>query len=336
MGHVETSYRLSLGTADGLRTVVVDGTDASVDGARASVVESALPGEAVRALDVSPADPDDVFVGCGLRGWGLYRTRDGGETVESLGFEEAWVWGLQRHPTDPDRLYVGTEPPGLWVSTDDGGSFEPLDGIDRLPSRGDWTFFHEPFHAGHVHGIAVHPDRPGQVFAGIEHGAIIYSRDGGETWQESLAAEDVHRVAFHPADPDRVFVAAGSGLYRSDDAGRSWEQAPDLAGEYAHSIAFDPDSPERMYAYVATDGMALYRSDDGGDSWVGIGDGLPAARPADTLRVHPDRPETLVYAGDVEDGGRLFVSPDAGESWDRLDLELPKVWRLAVADTDIS
>ena len=326
MGHAETSYRLYLGTADGLRTVVVDRT-----GAR--VVERALAGEAVRALDVSPADPEDLFVGCGLRGWGLYRTRDGGETVESLGFDDVWVWGLERHPTDPERLYVGTEPPALWVSADGGASVETVDGIDRLPSRDDWTFFHEPFCAGHVHGITVHPDRPDRVFAGVEHGAIIYSRDGGETWQESLAATDVHRVAFHPEEPDRVFVAAGSGLYRSNNAGRSWEQVPDLAGEYAHSIAFDPDSPGRMYVYVATDGMALYRSDNGGDSWVGIGDGLPAARPADTLQVRPGRPETLVYAGDVDDGSRLFVSPDAGESWKRLEVKLPKVWRLAFAGT---
>jgi photosystem II stability/assembly factor-like uncharacterized protein len=325
MGHVETPCRLYLGTEDGLWTVTVRETGAER-------LDSALAGEAVRALAVSPADPDDVLVGCGLRGHGLYRTRDGGRTVESLGFDSEWVWGVSRHPNDPETVYVGTEPPMLYRSTDGGASFSALDGIEAVPSREDWTFFHEPFQAGHIHGIAVHPDRPEQVFAGVEHGGILCSRDGGETWQDSVAAEDIHRVAVHPEDPDRVFVAAGSGLYRSDDAGRSWEQVPDLAGEYAHSIVFDPRSPERMYAYAATEEMPVYRSDDGGDSWVGIGAGLPEARAADTLCLHPANPDVVLYAGDTDDGGRLFLSPDGGESWDCLDLALPTVWRLTVAD----
>jgi len=322
---LDSSCRLYLGTENGMQTAVLG------DG-QAAVVAEGLPGQAVRAISPSPVTPGEAFVGCGVRGSGLYRTTDGGHTYTSLGFDDEWVWGLSRHPTDPERLYVGTEPPGLWVSTDSGSSFERVDGIETLPSRENWFFFHPPFEAGHVHGISIHPDRPEQVFAGVEHGAIIYSRDGGVTWAESLAAEDIHRVAIHPDDPDRVFVAAGSGLYRSVDAGETWEQVPALAGEYAHAIEFDPRSPERLYVYVATDGAPLYRSDDGGDSWVKVGDGLPDARAADTLRLLPGDPDAVVYAGETDDGSRLFLSRDAGESWRRLALELPMVWRLAVAD----
>ena len=325
MTHIEMPCRLYLGTESGLHTAVVNRTGVEL-------TDSALAGESVRAVDVSPADPEALLVGCGLRGRGLYRSEDGGSSVESLGFNDRWVWGLSRHPGDPETVYVGTEPPMLYRSEDGGDSFEAVRGIEAVPSRESWLFFHEPFEAGHVHGIAVHPDRPEQVFAGVEHGAIIYSRDGGQTWQDSLAAEDIHRVAVHPDDPDRLFVAAGSGLYHSSDAGRSFEQASDLAGEYAHGIVFDPRSPERMYAYVATDGMPLYRSEDGGDSWVGIGDGLPAARPADTLCLHPADPDVLLYAGDTDTGGQLFVSPDSGGSWHRLDTELPKVWRMSAVD----
>ena len=130
---LDSSYRLYLGTEDGTRTAVLG------DG-QAVVVAEGLPGQAVRAISPSPVTPEEAFVGCGVRGSGLYRTTDGGHTYTSFGFDDEWVWGLSRHPTDPEKLYVGTEPPGLWVSTDSGGSFERVDGIETLPSRESWFF----------------------------------------------------------------------------------------------------------------------------------------------------------------------------------------------------
>lgn len=315
--------RLYVGTEDGLRTARL-----SEDGLE--VRHRAVEGAAVRALAVHPEDPDDVFVGCGLRGWGLHHTTDGGATVEQVGFDDEWVWGAARHPVDHETVYVGTEPPMLYVSTDDGETFAACEGLDDLPSRPEWTFFHEPFYAGHVHGIAVDPDRPERVLAGVEHGALVASPDGGETWTEALVGRDVHRVAVDPTEPDRVFAATGSGLFRSVDGGDGWRRLPGLAGEYLHAVAFAPDRG-RMYVYAASEDCPVHASDDGGDTWTPVGEGLPPARPADTLRLHPVDPDVLLYAGDVDDGGsRLFVSPDAGATWRRIDHRLPKVWRLAV------
>ena len=316
---------LYVGTEDGLRGVHLeaDGCD---------VHSSALTGQAVRAIDVNPADPTDVFVGCGLRGWGLYRSNDAGKTVESLGFDEQWVWGIIRHPTDLETVYVGTEPPMVYVSTDSGATFEPFQQIDDLPSRSRWTFFHEPFESGHVHGFAIHPDRPEQLFAGVEHGALIYTYDAGDSWNETLVGEDLHRVVVDPTDPDRIVAAAGSGLYVSDDAGRSWKQVDALRGKYLHAIAIDPTDPDHWYVYADIEGSPLYRSTDGGETWDAIGDGLPAASPADTLRLHPDDPATLVYVGDGGDrSSRIFVSTNRGEEWTEFDTSLPKAWRLEVA-----
>lgn len=315
---------LYLGTSDGLRVARLTG-----DGL--DVVANAIAGNAVRAITVHPDDPTNAYVGCGLRGWGLYHTSDAGRTVETLGFEDRWVWGATRHPDDPETVFVGTEPPMLYRSTDGGSTFDAFEGIDELSSRPEWTFFHEPFYEGHLHGIAIRPERPERIFAGVEHGALVYSHDGGETWAETLVGSDVHRVAIDPTDPDRVFAATGSGMYRSEDAGLEWSKTPDLRGEYLHTIVFDPDEPERMYVYAADDGDPVWKSEDGGNSWRPVGARLPAARPADTLRVHPSDSETLVYAGDTEDGGRLFVSPDAGDTWHPVDHSLPKVWRLEVA-----
>ena len=310
---------LYAGTEDGFRAL-------RVSNGGFEVVARNLTGEAVRGIAVDPSEPERAFVGCGLRGWGLHLTRDGGQSFETVGFEDRWVWEATFGPDG--TLYVGTEPPMLYASHD-GETFEPFAAIEDLSSFDDWFFFHEPFEAGHVHGVAIHPNRPERIFAGVEHGALVYSHDGGRTWEESLVAHDLHRVAVDPGDPDRVLAGAGEGLFVSDDAGESFEAVEQLAGTYVHGVHFAPDDPERVYAYVAAD-EPLHRSDDGSESWQPIGQDLPAARPADNLVVRNEG--MLFYAGDTADGeSQLFASHDGGDIWDRLDGALPKVWRLYAA-----
>lgn len=288
-----------------------------------------IEGNAVRGIAVHPQDPKIAYVACGLRGWGLYKTEDAGRNWELMGFKDRWVWDVVFHPRDPKTLFVGTEPPMLYASHDHGQTFQAFAGIEKLPSRKTWKFFHEPFYAGHIHGIALHAARPERIFAGVEHGALIYSHDNGETWQEALVGHDLHRIALDPTDPDRVFAGTGEGLFVSDDAGRTWRAASKLKGKYVHGIYFDPHNAQRVYIYVAEAGHPLYRSADGGRSFVPLGAGLPEDGPADSFSIHPDRPEVLFYGGEAgERRGQLFVSADAGESWQPLGEELPKIWRL--------
>ncbi len=314
---------LYIGTEDGLFVFRFDGG--------LELVGRGLQGNAVRGIAIHPDDPRLAYIACGLRGWGLHRTWDAGQTFEVVGFEDRWVWGVAVDPIPADTrpLYVGTEPPMLYVSHDQGDSFEAFDEIQRLPSRPQWKFFHQPFYAGHIHGIALSRDRAGWIYAGVEHGALIYTHDGGRTWKETLVGYDLHRVALDPTNPLRVFAGAGEGLFVSEDAGCSWQVVPELSGRYVHAILFDERRPHRMYVYVAEDGRPLYRSLDGGRNWHPIGQGLPAARPADSLSTHPTDPDVLFYGGDVDSGkSRVFLSTDQGEAWEPLSKVLPKIWRL--------
>lgn len=316
-----------LGTEDGLRRLVIgDGT--------IRVAASAIFDNAVRALSVHPTDPADVFVGCGLRGEGLYHSRDGGDSIRTLGFRDRWVWGVTRHPVDPDTIYVGTEPPMLYRSTDGGASFEALDGVLDVESRERWTFFHEPFFDGHLHAIGLHPDRPDRLLAGVEHGGVLRSMDRGVTWTETRGGTDAHRIGIHPDDPDHVFLAAGDGLHESTDGGATWSSIDPLRGYYLHTVDFAPTRPDRIVIYADRHGDPIHLSDDGGNTWHPIGDGLPAAAPADCVRFHPTDPDSLVYAGDVGDGSsQLYRSDDLGSTWMPVRDPFPKVWRLAVAPT---
>lgn len=312
------------GTRDGLRRGRLDDRGLTIESAE-------LHGNVVRAIARHPTDPTDVFIGCGLRGWGLHHSADAGETVSPAGFDDRWVWGVTRHPVDPSTVYVGTEPPMVFRSTDSGASFEPLVGCTSVSSRDGWTFFHEPFFAGHIHAIAIHPDRPDRILAGVEHGGVIRSTDGGDTWADTRPGTDAHRIGFDPADADRVLLAAGAGMFESTDGGVTWSAVDDLRGKYLHTVAFAPLEPATVASYADTASEPVLVSDDGGQRWSAVGDELPASGPADTVRFHPTDPTTLIYAGEVEEGySQLYVSSDLGATWRPVGERLPKVWRLDV------
>ncbi len=314
------------GTADGVFSFVFDGSD------RLAQLGRGAEGNDVRAIAVHPRSPGLAYIGCGLRGWGLHRTRDGGRNFERLGFEDQWVWEVALSPRDPATVYVGTEPPALHVSHDGAQSFERLSGIDELPSRPRWEFFYPPFGAGHIHGLAIHPEHPERIFAGVEVGALIYSQDGGRTWHEALAGHDLHRLAVDPLDADRVLAGTGEGLYVSSDAGHTWQTVEPFEGRYVHGVQFSPHDPSAVYVQVMEDGKPLYRSADRGHSWERLGGELPMARSADSLTLHPDEPEVLFYGGESSEGrSHVFVSCDVGVRWRRLLPELPRIFRLRSA-----
>ena len=83
------------------------------------------------------------------------------------------------------------------------------------------------------------------------------------------------QVLVDPKQPKRVYAAGEHGLYRSDDAGETWQATTQglPEGDMA-ALALDPRQPQRLYA--ATSAGALYLSEDGATSWralVGTGSG---------------------------------------------------------------
>lgn len=314
-----------LGSEDGLLV-------GHLDDSGFEITHRSLEGQAVRDIDIHDDDLASVLVGCGLRGWGLYEIDTTRDIVTSRGFDDVWVWGVERPAHRPTMVLVGTEPPLVHRSDDGGRTFAPLEAVEALASREQWTFFHEPFRAGHVHGFSLHPNMPDRIVAGVEHGALIYTNDGGHQWDEALVGRDVHRTAIDPTDPNRVLAATGSGLFESVDACRTWEQIDALAGRYLHTVRFDSHDPTGLLVYADRPGNPLARSDDGGMTWRSIGEGLPAAGPADVVRSHPTEPGTVLYVGDIEsDESQLYVRQAGQSEWTAVGDPLPKVWRLATA-----
>ena len=85
-------------------------------------------------------------------------------------------------------------------------------------------------------------------------------------------------MLIEPKQPKRVYAAADSGLYRSDDAGETWQAASaGLPGGGVVALALDPRQPQRLYA--ATPAGALYLSEDGATSWQALTSAVSNATP---------------------------------------------------------
>ncbi len=301
------------------------------------VTDGQITSASVGAVAVSETDPDVVFIGTGetcirgniLPGDGIYRSTDAGETWEHVGFGETQaISKIRIHPTNPDVVWAAvfgkygapSEERGVYKSTDGGDTWRKVlyrndetGAIDLVVDRNDpdvlyaalWEAFRTEY----------------QMSSGGPGSGMFKSTDGGETWTEitrnpGMPEEGVVGrigLAVSTADSDRVYALfehADGGLFRSDDAGASWERVNDdrrirqRAFYYTHVFA-DHQDPDVVYMQN-TD---LFRSEDGGETMEDIGGGTHGD--FHDLWIDPDDPAHLVVAND----GGGAVTYETGSGW---------------------
>lgn len=234
----------------------------------------------------------------------------------------------------PDLVYAATPSntlaAGVYRSLDHGRTWDlSIAGLTALGAR----------------GVTVDPGDPDVLYTGIDDLGVFKSVDRGVSWaQLDLGLEPLQqiRVSTVLVDPsDSAIVYAGSafgpgGLFRSGDAGASWQKVADVGQLMPEVVAADPRTPGAVWVAGYP---ALYHSDDHGGSWD------PFAMPGgDTLwlrafRVDPQHSEVLWAAGaflDIRPSGvrlqiRLFRSADAGQTWQRRETGLTGTSVLSLA-----
>ncbi|GAB4181587.1 MAG: hypothetical protein Tsb002_01670 [Wenzhouxiangellaceae bacterium] len=198
-------------------------------------------------------------------------------------------------PGQPYTFYVAYASGGVWKTTNNGVTFEPL--FDDMPTMiiGD---------------IAVDPNNPETVWVGTGEpqssrssygGMGVYrSTDGGQSWTH-MGLGDTNRISkvlVDPRDSQRIFVAAlgklyskggDRGLFLSEDGGANWRQV--LAGDDwtgVIDLLFHPSDPDTLYAATwersrqawdfveGGEGSGVWRSRDGGRNWTRLQGGLPS------------------------------------------------------------
>ena len=212
-----------------------------------------------------------------------------------------------------------------------------------------------PFRGGRTRAACGVASEPNVFYVGQVDGGVWKSTDYGRTWHpifDKEPSQSVGAIAVAPSNPDIVYVASGEGLhrpdlsvgdgiYRSKDAGKTWEHLGLREGEQIPALAVDPHDPNRLFAavlghpYGPNQERGIYRSTDGGQTWKQV-----LFKDANTggsdVVIDPANPN-VVYAslwesrlGPWEDGneydgtrGGLFKSTDGGDTWHVLTQGLP-------------
>ncbi|ADB33908.1 glycosyl hydrolase BNR repeat-containing glycosyl hydrolase [Kribbella flavida DSM 17836] len=259
--------------------------------------------ERVWQIQPAPADQPGV-VYAGAQPSSLWRSTDGGVTFELVrglwdhphrkdwgeGFGGQAIHTVLPHPTDPDRMSVAMSTGGVYQTEDGGRTWRPANhGIKAyfLPDP-------DPEFGQCVHKLAAHPDAPDRLYAQNHHG-VYRSDDGGAIWKsiaDGLPSDFGFPIVVHPHEPDTVYVfpliADGNRIptdaqcrvFRSRDAGATWEpltkglpDVPSYAPVLRDALCVDAGSPAGVY--VGTRDGCVYASADAGDTWTEVARHLP-------------------------------------------------------------
>jgi photosystem II stability/assembly factor-like uncharacterized protein len=291
--------------------------------------------------------------------WGahVHRSTDEGETWETL--EAAphhaderglrAIWFLAPGPrSEPRTLYAGIEPAGLFVTRDDGASWQGVSSLNDHPTSTTW----QPAGGGLALGSIQHdPSDARRLFCSLSAGGVYRSDDGGDSWtpcNRGVRAEFlperypetgqcVHRVLAHPARPGRLYQQNHCGVYRSDDGGDSWVEITEgLPSEFGYALAVDPADADVAYVIpeesshmrTTVGGMLrVFRTRDAGGRWEPLAAGLPQEHAyvsilRDAMCNDGLQPVGLYFG---TSSGHLFASRDGGDSWELVAGYLPRI-----------
>jgi photosystem II stability/assembly factor-like uncharacterized protein len=258
------------------------------------------------------------------------------------------VWQLAPSASEPDVVWAGSEPQGLFRSTDRGAHFDFVQSLWEHPHRPQWG---AGFGGAAIHTVLPHPRDPQRITVAMSTGGVYRSDDAGASWSASndgvqvIFAPDrfpefgqcVHKVARDPVDPDRMFLQNHNGVYRSDDDGHTWNSIADpLPTDFGFAMVTHPRRGDVAYNFPIVDGgdrmpperaCRVFRTEDAGTSWAPLTDGLPQQDYYDIVlrdgMCTDDADPAGVYFGTRN--GQVFASADEGQSWARVAEHLPSV-----------
>ena len=168
----------------------------------------------IHDVEVDPCDPDTVYAGSVA---GLYRSDDAGKSWYTVSNEEMVVNTIVLHPQRPDRIILGIEGDGVYVSNDRGKTFtRESDGLHNL----------------RITAIEPDPVKKDRVYASVAFGGsasgIYQSTDAGRTWSRlsTTRLPEVLSIAVAPEPNAEVRYIAGTekGFFWSNNA-TDWTQA---------------------------------------------------------------------------------------------------------------
>lgn len=195
-------------------------------------------------------DKNGIFAGTAK---GLYRSYDPAKGWDRINFGAGFdpqVYAVTTSAQNPNVIWVGTAVGGVFVSKDDGATWEKVAGVpEAIP----------------VVSIAIDPVRPNNIFVGTIQ-TLYLSQDGGKNWSRrggNLPLGNYGSILINPKNSNEVFVASAiesnGGIYQSIDGGKNWKRIDgkeaNLPSRRVWSMTFDPNDPNRIFAGTHSSGI---------------------------------------------------------------------------------
>ncbi len=334
-----------------------------------------LEGAVINAVSVHPADSSVILAAADDAG--ILRSRDGGLSFESAnqGFVHRQIQALASHPRNPDTLFAAVDHDGahggFFLTRDSGRTWEranegldgdhPVQGVRRiLPSpKGDavllvlrdqirrltpddgWETVLKPGRVT-IHEAAFAGLESDLVAMGTPRGIALLRLDSGKLSDATIPVYEGPVWAVASTSTGSILAGGDTGVFRSDDLGRSWTikvrglppvavrrlvrtsdvllaatdrglflsrddaenwEARGLADADLFTVAVSPRDPDWL---VATDktGLFLYESFDGGDTWT-----THQPHRSSRIRHLAFAPDGRLWAGSLTEGVYLVHPP---------------------------
>jgi len=295
-------------------------------------VNDFLANLAVSTMAMSPADSKVMYAGTGggagastLRGAGIFKSSDGGDTWTQLPATSAadWSGGVEKISVSADgntvlaatKAVYSDVASAIWRSADSGNTWAET--LKQTGGMEGWV-------------VEFHPTDNTRAIASTKSGQAYYSTDGGATWNAAsgIPPEGLIAVAYARSNPTIVYAGLdlnGGDIYKSSDGGQTYTRVNTGTGYlgeqgwYSNVVWVDPVDSN----HVLISGLDIYRSTDGGVNFTQISQWQKAPRSA-----HADHGAIAAASGYGTTNKTILFGNDGGlyRAQDITTVELEAGW----------
>ncbi|PTM11122.1 MAG: glycosyl hydrolase, partial [Bacteroidetes bacterium] len=289
-------------------------------------------------VTVAPSDSNIIYVGTGegpvrgvktSHGDGVYKSTDAGETWKHVGLEATrHISRVFVHPKNPNKVYVAAqgnpwgpnEERGIYLSENGGDSWKKILYVNENSGFGDLTV--DISNPDFMMATSWDFNRkPWVVQSGGDGSKVFKTTDGGLTWKEIEKGlpklKGKMGISISPANPKIVYMAIEAqgekgGVYRSDNAGESFNQTTNDATTYARAwyymhIIADPSDEDELWVLNSS----AMKSIDGGKTFKGM---RGSHVDHHDIWINPDNSDNMINGND----GGGSVTLNGGKTWSTL------------------
>ncbi len=306
--------------------------------------------DSIGAIAVAPSDPNIVYAGggdpiLGSLGNGMWKSTDAGKTWTHIGLKSTVkICNILIDPKNPNLVVVAAlgdaqhHGGGVWRTTNGGRSWKNVLKPKGYPGAREVEYdVHDP------KIMLADTQGTGNPFLALLHikpkhkpkpPLLFKSTNEGKSWKPVKIPPFPGRVAVAVCEHGRrIYIVGnniehGSGLFRSDNGGRTWKhmagkdtRIANGQGAYSSGVFVDPQNPNVVYT-VAT---AMYRSTDGGVTFHAF-KGAPGGEDYHKAWIDPNNGNRMIIGADQG----ASVTLDGGHTWSLWYTEpISQIYKLA-------